>query len=76
MNQIITILKNHLGVDVQVNDKFEDLGVDYIDTVELLMLIERELDIDIPASKSFNTIEDLIQCVEKLIEKHKKIQST
>ena len=47
----------------------DDLGADSLDTIELIMLIEDEFDIEIPdhAVDNVDTVEDLIDCVKEYI---------
>ena len=53
MEQLVKkIVAGHLGMpvdDIQSNHKFiEDLGADSLDSVEIIMLIEEEFNIEIP----------------------------
>lgn len=47
----------------------DDLGADSLDTIELIMLIEDEFDIEIPdhAVDNIDTVQDLIDCVNEYI---------
>ena len=61
------ILKNLSGItDVRLGDTLEYLALDSLDTVEFIMLIERETDIDIPDElfEEFETIGDIVNYLE------------
>ena len=64
------IVVEHLGVDEnKVNDAasfIDDLGADSLDTVELVMAFEEELEIEIPddAAEKIQTIKDAIDFIE------------
>ena len=60
------IVSFNLGVDEVRNDQtFEELGADSLDTVELIMEIEEEFEIDIPDedAEKITTVQDAIDYV-------------
>ena len=65
------IIVEQLGVDeedVNPNAKFiEDLGADSLDTVELVMALEENFDIQIPDedAEKIKTVKDAIDYIEK-----------
>ena len=64
------IVVEHLGIDEnKVNDSasfIDDLGADSLDTVELVMAFEEEIEIEIPddAAEKIQTIKDAIDFIE------------
>ena len=61
----------HLGVESKVVPEasfIDDLDADSLDTVELVMLLEEEFDIEIPddAAEKITTVGDVIKHIEKL----------
>lgn len=52
--------------DVKAESKFSDLGIDSLDTVELLMNLEDELDMEIELKEKVETVGDLVAYIEKL----------
>ena len=66
--RVIKITASQLGVDedIDVKAKFsDDLGADSLDTVELVMALEEEFDIDIPDTEAekIETVEDAINYI-------------
>ncbi|MDE0185726.1 MAG: acyl carrier protein [Candidatus Poribacteria bacterium] len=65
-NQLIKIIANQLQIDegqVKADASFmDDLGADSLDTVELIMALEEEFDIEIPDSdaEKIRTVQDAI----------------
>jgi len=65
-NQLIKIIANQLQIDegqVTADASFmDDLGADSLDTVELIMALEEEFDIEIPDSdaEKIRTVQDAI----------------
>lgn len=60
------IVEDTLGVEEVRNDQtFEELGADSLDTVELIMEIEEEFEIDIPdeEAEKITTVQDAIDYV-------------
>lgn len=50
--------------DVTMESTFAELGIDSLDTVELLMNLEDELDIEIELDEKVETIDDLDQFIQ------------
>ena len=71
--RVKSIIVKQLGVkeaDVKNESKFiEDLGADSLDTVELIMELEKEFDIQIPddEAEGIATVGDAIKFVESAI---------
>ena len=71
--KILEIVAEHLDVTVdEINrdSKFEDLGIDSLDAVEIIMGIEDEFGIEIPdeEAEKFQTVSDLVNYVEANVE--------
>jgi acyl carrier protein len=66
-NQIVRIIANQLQIDedqVKSDASFmDDLGADSLDTVELIMALEEEFDIEIPDSdaEKIRTVQDAFE---------------
>ena len=69
--RLIEIIAKQLGVDednVTPDASFmEDLGADSLDTVELVMALEEEFDIEIPDSdaEKIQTVQDALSYLEE-----------
>ena len=50
--------------DVKPDSKFADLGIDSLDTVELLMDLEDEIGIEIELEEKVETIDDLDKFIQ------------
>jgi acyl carrier protein len=55
--------------EISIDSKFEDLGVDSLDAMEILFELEEELDVDIPdtAARSMRTMSDVVEGLGKLV---------
>lgn len=65
---IIEIVAEHLDTTVEEisrESKFEDLGIDSLDAVELVMKLEEGLDIQLDLDRELQTIDDLVKFVEE-----------
>lgn len=69
-DRVIDIVVEQLGLErdkVKVESKFvDDLGADSLDTVELVMALEEEFDIEIPdeQAEKITTVQEAIDFVE------------
>ena len=69
--RLIEIISKQLGVDednVTADASFmEDLGADSLDTVELVMALEEEFDIEIPDSdaEKIQTVQDALSYLDE-----------
>ncbi len=69
-NTIAKIVSERTGCDIasiRPDSKFAELGIDSLDTVELLMNLEDEIGIEIELDQKVETIDDL----DKFIQKNK-----
>jgi acyl carrier protein len=70
-SQVIKIVSEQLGVTIDKITRqsafVEDLGADSLDTVELVMALEEEFDMEIPdeAAEKIKTVGDAIDYIEK-----------
>lgn len=66
-NSIAKIVAERTGCDVNTikpESKFAELGIDSLDTVELLMNLEDELGIEIELDQKVETIDDLDKFIQ------------
>ena len=66
-NNIAKIIAERTGCDIDTikpESKFTDLGIDSLDTVELLMNLEDELDMEIELDQKVETIDDLDKFIQ------------
>ena len=69
--QVIKIVSEQLGVEASkvtnLSAFVEDLGADSLDTVELVMALEEEFDMEIPdeTAEKMKTVGDAIDYIEK-----------
>lgn len=71
--QVRDILAFHLGIDAsQLGDdtRFEDLGADSLDVVEIVMSCEERFSVEIPnrEATSLATVGDAVRCVKTQID--------
>lgn len=68
LEKVKTILAEHLEIEedtITEETSFKDLGVDSLDTVEILMEMEDEFGIEIqPGSVALNTVKDLVDHID------------
>ena len=65
--KMAAIIAEHVGCDVseiEPGTTFDDLGVDSLDTVEMVMKLEEELDIELELEGKFETVGDLSKFIE------------
>jgi acyl carrier protein len=61
------IIAEHTGGDaaeIAETTTFEELGVDSLDTVEMVMKLEEELDVELELEGKFDTVGDLAKFIE------------
>ena len=69
LNRVVEIVVDKLGVEqskVTENAKFiDDLGADSLDTVELVMALEEEFEVDIPdeAAEKITTVQSAVDFI-------------
>ena len=71
MEKMVELLAEHLGQSsesITADTTFEALGVDSLDTVELLMELEEHLGIEIELDEKVTTVGELVAFIEKKME--------
>lgn len=66
-NVIARIISERTGCDVSAvkpESRFSELGIDSLDTVELLMSLEDEIGIEIELDQKLETIDDLDKFIQ------------
>lgn len=61
--------KEHPRQMITAESKFEDLGVDSLDAMEILFKLEEELDVDIPndAARAMRDVGQVVEGLQKLL---------
>jgi acyl carrier protein len=61
---------------VELSDRLEDLGLESLDTVELIFDLEEKFDIEIPFNantsdtrEKFDTVADVVASIQQLVDK-------
>jgi len=68
MEKLTVLLAEHLDVDVALitpETTFESLGIDSLDTVELLMELEEQMGVELELDERITTIGELVAFIEK-----------
>ncbi|MCL2568379.1 MAG: acyl carrier protein [Oscillospiraceae bacterium] len=68
MEQLVALLAEHLDVDpalIQPETTFESLGIDSLDTVEMVMELEEHLGVELELDEKVSTVGELMAFVEK-----------
>lgn len=67
--KVAGILAGNLGLDISkitLESTFDGLGLDSLDTVDLLMSIEEEFGVTIEPSESLKTVGDVVSEIKKM----------
>jgi acyl carrier protein len=65
--KVAKILADYKGCeedDIKLETSLEELGLDSLDTVELIMSFEEEFEISIEADESLKTVNDIVSLIE------------
>jgi len=54
--------------EIKIDSTFEDLGLDSLDTVELVMAFEDEFGIQIEVDEAMKSVGDLVALIDNLID--------
>lgn len=71
IDKIKEVLADHLDMDVEeitAETSFEDLGIDSLETVEIMMELEDEFGIEIPVADVGKTVGSLIAYIDSKAE--------
>ncbi len=70
--KIAGMIAEHFGCvveDIKEDTTFESLGIDSLDTVEMVMQLEEELGVEIELEEKLSTIGEFAKFVDSKIEK-------
>ena len=70
LDKVKKILAEYKGIDeaiIQPETSMESLGIDSLDTVELVMNLEDEFDVEIEVDEGIKTVGDLVKIIEGLL---------
>lgn len=70
LEKVIKILSDYNGSDASSITKettFEELGLDSLDTVELVMSMEEEFNITIDMGEGMHTVGDIVNVIDKAL---------
>jgi len=68
MEKLIAHLAEHLDIDpstITAETSFDSLGIDSLDTVEMIMELEEELDMELELDEKVATVGELVAFIEK-----------
>ncbi len=66
-DKIKTLIAEHLDIDAETittETTFEDLGIDSLDTVELMMEVEDEFGIEVKAAEVGKSVKELVAYID------------
>ena len=66
--ELIAERNDSYPAEVTRNTRFQDVGIDSLDTVEMLMNLEDKLGAEIELSQKVETVGDLVRYIEANIE--------
>ena len=64
--QILAEYKDMDPADIKPESDFRELGLDSLDTVEIVMSLEDKFDIEIEMNENLKTVADLVKMIEEL----------
>jgi acyl carrier protein len=66
LERISKVVNDYKEIDFEIteNTSFEELGLDSLDTVELIMNIEEEFGVNIEIDESIKSVKDLMTILE------------
>ena len=68
MEKLVALLADHLDIDadeIKAETTFEALGIDSLDTVEMVMQLEEELNVELELDEKVATVGELVAFIEK-----------
>ena len=66
--KVAEMLANHLSIEqdsIKMENTFEELGVDSLDTVEMVMDLEESLGIELELEKKVESVGELVAIIEE-----------
>ncbi len=66
-DKLKTLIADHLDIDeaeITMETTFEDLGIDSLDTVELMMEVEDEFGIEVKAQEVGKSVKELVAYID------------
>lgn len=66
-DKIKTLIAEHLDIDeaeISLETTFEDLGIDSLDTVELMMEVEDEFGVEVKAAEVGKSVKELVAYID------------
>lgn len=66
-DKIKTLIAEHLDIEedtITMETTFEDLGIDSLDTVELMMEVEDEFGVEVKAAEAGKSIKELVAYID------------
>lgn len=70
--KLAALLAEHNSIpvsDIKLETTFESLGIDSLDTVEMVMELEEELGVELELDEKVATVGELVRLIEKKMEK-------
>lgn len=68
MEKLTALLAEHLDMDaseISADTTFETLGIDSLDTVEMVMQLEEDLNVELELDEKVATVGELVAFIEK-----------
>ena len=68
LEKLIKLMAEHLDIDIaliQADTTFESLGIDSLDTVEMVMELEEQLGVELELDEKVTTVGELAAFIEK-----------
>ena len=66
-DKIKTLIAEHLDIDeseITLETTFEDLGIDSLDTVELMMEVEDAFEVEVKAAEAGKSVKELVAYID------------
>ena len=73
MEKLVTLLADNLNIEpaeIKPTATFESLGIDSLDTFELVMSLEEELNIELEVSEQMKTVGEFAAYVEEKLKEN------
>ena len=71
LEKIVAYLSEQLDIpaeNITMDTTFESLGIDSLDTVEMIMDLEADLGVDLELDEKVSTIGELVEFIEKKLD--------